>query len=101
MLTRTARIGILFSLPAILFFLVFLLLPVASTFILSFMEWKGFILSDIKVAGFSNFIEMFSDGIFFKALLNTLIFVALTTILLNLFGFIGASIIDTGSRATG
>jgi raffinose/stachyose/melibiose transport system permease protein len=98
---KTSRIGFLFSFPAILFFLAFILLPVASTFFLSFTHWKGFVLSDIKPAGLSNFAELFSDGVFFRSLVNTLIFVMVTTVMLNLFGFIGASVIDTGIRGSG
>jgi len=98
---RTARIGFLFSLPAILFFLAFILVPVVSTFFLSFVNWKGFTLSDMKLAGLSNFIELFSDGVFFRALVNTLIFVAATTVFLNLLGFIGAAIIDTKIAGSG
>lgn len=98
---KTSRIGFLFSLPAILFFLAFILLPVASTFVLSFVHWKGFILTDMKPAGLANFVELFTDAVFFRSLANTLIFVLVTTVLLNLLGFIGASIIDTGRRGTG
>ncbi len=96
----TARTGFLFSLPAILFFLAFILAPVVFTFLLSFVQWKGFTLSDMKPAGLSNFVELFSDGVFFRALTNTLIFVALTTVFLNLLGFLGASLIDTKLRGT-
>jgi len=95
MLRKTARIGVIFSLPAILFFCFFILIPVISTFVLSLTTWKGFILSDIKVTGLANFTELFTDTVFFKALANTLIFVVLTTVLLNFLGFIGASLIDT------
>lgn len=92
---KTARIGFLFSLPAILFFLAFILLPVVSTFLLSLSRWKGFILSDLKWAGITNFADLASDGVFFRSLVNTLIFVVLTTVLLNLFGFLGATVVDT------
>ena len=95
MLRKTARIGVIFSLPAILVFCFFILIPVISTFVLSLTTWKGFILSDIKVTGLANFTELFTDTVFFKALANTLIFVVLTTVLLNFLGFIGASLIDT------
>jgi len=99
MLRKTAQIGVLFSLPAILFFLVFIFIPVIFTFVLSLTAWKGFVLSDIKLTGFGNFAELFSDDIFFRALANTLIFVAVTTVLLNVLGFLGASLIET--RAPG
>jgi raffinose/stachyose/melibiose transport system permease protein len=101
MRNTTARIGFLFSLPAILFFAAFILAPVVSTFLLSFVSWKGFTFSEMKLAGFSNFIGLFSDGVFFRALVNTLIFVAATTVFLNILGFIGASIIDTKIRGSG
>jgi raffinose/stachyose/melibiose transport system permease protein len=68
---------------------------VLSTLLLSLMSWKGFILSDIRIAGLSNFTELFSDAVFFKALANTLIFVIITTIVLNILGFVGATLIDT------
>jgi raffinose/stachyose/melibiose transport system permease protein len=93
---KTSRIGFFFSLPAIVFFLAFILIPVLFTFFLSFVQWKGFTLTDMKPAGLANFIELATDGVFLKSLANTLIFVVLTTIVLNLLGFIGASIIDTG-----
>ena len=100
-LRRTARIGFLFSLPAIVFFILFLLIPVVSTFFLSFTEWKGFDIANIRFTGFSNFSELIQDKIFFISLKNTLIFVALTTVILNIFGYIGATIIDSGRRGTG
>jgi raffinose/stachyose/melibiose transport system permease protein len=95
MLKKTAHIGVFFSLPAILFFFIFIFIPVVSTFVLSLTSWKGFILSDITFTGLSNFAELFTDTVFFKALTNTLIFVLITTVLLNILGFIGASLIDT------
>jgi raffinose/stachyose/melibiose transport system permease protein len=99
--STTRRIGFFFSLPAILFFLCFILFPVVSTFLLSFAQWKGFVFSELRFTGLSNFAELFTDGIFFKSLANTLTFVIITTVALNILGFIGASLIDTrvaGSR---
>ncbi len=100
MAQKTARIGLLFSLPAIVFFVVFVLIPVGFTFLLSFSQWKGFIFSELTWAGLSNFAELATDAVFLRSLANTLIFVALTTVLLNLLGFIGASVIDTGIVGT-
>ncbi len=99
MLRKTAQIGVLFSLPAILLFFVFIFIPVIFTFVLSLTAWKGFVLSDIKLTGLANFAELFSDDVFFRALANTLIFVAVTTVLLNVLGFLGASLIETGAPA--
>lgn len=97
---RTGRIGFIFTLPAILFFLCFIFIPVFSTFLLSLTEWKGFNLANIKFTGLKNFANLFKDRVFFISLKNTFLFVILTTIVLNILGFIGATIIDTGIRAT-
>lgn len=95
LLRKLQRIGFVFSLPSILFFVFFISIPVIFTIVLTFAEWKGFQLSDIKFIGFNNYISLFKDKIFYKSLLNTTVFVVLTTVTLNLLGFLGALIIDT------
>ncbi|MHB1346496.1 MAG: carbohydrate ABC transporter permease [Candidatus Humimicrobiaceae bacterium] len=95
LLKKLQKIGFVFSLPSILFFVFFVSIPVLFTIALTFAQWKGFQLSDIRFIGINNYLELFNDKVFFKSLLNTTIFVALTTITLNLFGFLGALIIDT------
>ena len=92
---KLQKIGFVFSLPSILFFIFFVSIPVLFTIVLTFAEWKGFQLSDIRFIGLNNYIELFNDKVFFKSLINTSIFVVLTTVTLNLFGFLGALIIDT------
>lgn len=91
---KLSKIGFLFSLPTILFFLFFISIPVIFTIVLTFADWKGYDLNQIKFIGFANFAEVFRDKIFLKSFLNTVIFVGFTTLFLNLFGFIGAMIID-------
>jgi len=93
--------GLLFSLPAILFFMAFILAPVVSTFLLSFASWKGFTFSELKPAGLSNFAALFSDPVFFRALVNTLIFVAATTVFLNVLGFLCASLVEMSVGGSG
>ncbi len=91
---KLSRIGFLFSLPTILFFLFFISIPVIFTIVLTFADWKGYDLNQIKFIGFANFAEVFTDKIFLKSFINTAIFVGFTTLFLNFFGFIGAMIID-------
>ena len=97
---RLGKIGFLFSLPAVLFFLLFISIPVLFTIFLSFASWKGFDLAHIQLIGLNNYGEMFRDKTFWLSFSHTFIFVALTTLFLNLFGFIGAMIIDSGIRGT-
>ena len=88
------KIGFLFSLPSILFFLVFISIPVLFTIALTFASWQGYDILQIKFVGFKNYIDLFTDRIMLKSFINTLIFVAITTLFLNIFGFFGALIID-------
>lgn len=58
----------LFILPAISFFLVFTVYPVISSLILSFQKREG---SESVFAGLDNYIRLFQDELFYKALGNT------------------------------
>ncbi|RMB60295.1 carbohydrate ABC transporter permease [Tessaracoccus antarcticus] len=57
--------------PYFFFFLVFGAMPMIFTLALAFTNWSG--LGDIEFIGFENFGYLFSDPLFFKSLLNTLI----------------------------
>lgn len=91
---KLSKIGFIFSLPTIVFFLFFVSIPVLFTLALTFASWKGFDINEIKFVGLANYYKVFTDKVFLKSFLNTSIFVIFTTIFLNIFGFIGALIID-------
>lgn len=97
---KLGKIGFLFSLPALVFFLLFISIPIFFTIFLSFAGWKGFDLAQIQLIGFKNYGEIFTDRIFWMSFFHTGIFVVLTTLFLNLFGFVGAMIIDTRIQGT-
>lgn len=78
---KEAIAGYLFILPNFLGFLVFTLVPVAMSLILSFVKWDMF--SPVKVVGFLNFINLLgfhheagkliaNDPLFWKCVGNTL-----------------------------
>ncbi|ASF40828.1 MULTISPECIES: carbohydrate ABC transporter permease [Halobacillus] len=58
----------LFILPAVTFFLIFTVYPVISSLLLSFQKREG---SGYVFAGLENYIRLFQDGLFYKALGNT------------------------------
>lgn len=89
---RLQRIGFIFSLPSILFFIFFISIPVIFTIFLTFASWQGYDLAQIKLVGIKNFVDVFTDRIMLKSFINTLIFVLFTTTFLNFFGFFGALI---------
>ena len=68
--------GLGFLGPNIIGFLIFTLVPVIAAFMLSFTQWKESGLAKIGFLGFQNYIQLASDGEFWKFLGNTLIFMA-------------------------
>ncbi len=63
------RMAYLFVLPFVIVFLTFSVYPVFRTLYLSFTSYKGF--GDAKWAGLVNYIRVFKDKFFWKALGNT------------------------------
>lgn len=59
--------------PYLIHVLLFVAFPVVFSIFLVFHKWN--IISPMKFVGFENFIHLFSDRLFWKALWNTLIFV--------------------------
>jgi len=61
-----------FVAPYIVHFLVFIAFPVLFSFFLIFHRWN--IIAPMQFIGLSNFYRLFHDALFFRALLNTFIF---------------------------
>ena len=86
-----------FVLPAIIMFLVFVIVPFIQGFPMSFTKWDG--MSPNKpFVGFSNYLRIFQDGNVINATKNTLIFTVLTMICSNLFGLLFALMISKVSK---
>lgn len=69
---KDLRIGLLFALPWILGFLIFLAYPVLASLYYSFTNFS--ILREPSYVGVDNYAELASDTVFHKALINTLIY---------------------------
>ncbi|WP_075679296.1 carbohydrate ABC transporter permease [Roseburia sp. 831b] len=63
------KMGYLFVLPFVVVFLIFSVYPVLRTLYLSFTNYRGF--GEATWTGFSNYIRVFQDKFFWKALWNT------------------------------
>lgn len=63
---------LLFGLPTILIYFYISILPMISSLIDSFTDWAGY-RSPKNFIGFSNYIELFQDPVFYKAIVNDLI----------------------------
>ncbi len=69
------RMGYLMSLPYMFYFLLFIGFPLVFSFILIFHKWN--IITPMEWVGLRNFVRLFHDIQFFKAIRNTLVFLAL------------------------
>ncbi|MGE5351442.1 MAG: carbohydrate ABC transporter permease [Acidobacteriota bacterium] len=61
--------------PYVVHFLVFVSFPVLFSFVLMFNQWN--IISPMKFVGLQNFYKLFQDAQFFRAILNTIIFLVI------------------------
>ncbi|HIE57684.1 MAG TPA: sugar ABC transporter permease [Anaerolineales bacterium] len=87
---------ILFLLPAILTYLVFMAAPLLDSMRLSFYTGKGY--SPTEFVGFQNYIDLFTNPLwrerFFGALKNTIIFFAIHMIVQNSLGLFFANLLS-------
>lgn len=90
--------GWIFILPAILGTFIFIIIPVVCSFGLSFTKWD--LLNPIEIVGFRNYSELFKDGLFYKILLNTIVFALSTSIFGVIIPLILASILNSKIRGS-
>lgn len=78
-LTRLANnqalLGYLFILPSLIGFVVFFAVPAVRSLFISFQEWN--LLTEAEYVGMANYQDLFADDRFWRALLNTFIYVVL------------------------
>lgn len=84
-------LGICFLLPALLFYAAFMAYPLYRTFYLSFTNWGGF--GATKLEGIDNYVKMFSDKMFWRALGNSIYFAVFSSLFSVLIGVLLAWLI--------
>jgi len=72
---RRTRAALLFLLPGLVLFCVFVVYPIVSSIWLSFHHWDG--MTDKTFAGLDNYREMFASDTFYVALKNNLLWLVL------------------------
>lgn len=88
----------LFILPAIAGILVFIIIPIFFSFGLSFAKWD--LLNPVQFVGFDNYKEIFTEPLFGKILLNTVVFAFATSIFGVIIPLILAAILNSGIRGS-
>ena len=98
---REERWGFLFSLPCILGFLIFALLPMIVSLVLSFMDYNFTVGGSF--IGLSNYKTLFSgeDPYFYKSLTVTIIYVLMSVPTAMIFAFFMAMLLNTNVRGKG
>ncbi|MGC6496666.1 MAG: carbohydrate ABC transporter permease [Candidatus Puniceispirillaceae bacterium] len=66
---------VLFIAPALLFFVVYVILPIFQSFYISFHEWDG--LGEMEWVGLGHYITLFDDERFYTALKNNILWLVL------------------------
>ena len=87
--------GILFCLPFMIVFALFLLFPMLFGLFIGFFDWD--ILSTRTWTGFENYVKLFKDATFYSSLGHTLVFVLVSTPLLLVTGFLMALLVTSRS----
>ena len=98
-LTNNERFaGWVFILPALVGTLIFIIIPVICSFGLSFAKWD--LLNPIQFVGLANYREIFSEALFYKILLNTIVFAIATSVLGVIIPLVLACILNSKVRGS-
>ncbi len=87
-----------FVLPAILGIFIFIIIPIFCSLGLSFTKWD--LLNPIRFVGFDNYKLIFSEPLFYKILLNTVVFALSVSVLGVIIPLILASILNSKIRGS-
>ena len=85
---KTLRLGVLFVLPAVVMYSVFMFYPVVQTLWLSFFKWGGYATVAPTFVGLANFKYMFDDPVFWRSLGNVLIYLLINVVIQIPVGFL-------------
>lgn len=91
------KMAIVLCLSPIMFgFLLFMIIPIVISIMLSFTNWD--LITPIHWVNMKNYIELFHDRLFWKSLMNTVLYWAYTVPPLTIIALILALIVDRISR---
>ena len=96
---QQARYAILFVVPGLLIYLVFMVYPFLNTIYLSFTNWDG-ITPNKDWVGLSNYVRVFGEAAALQAFINNIVWVVLGTILPVVLGLLEALIVWSGVRGS-
>lgn len=83
----------LYIAPSFLVYLIFILIPLACAIIFSFTNYK---MQNLRFVGLNNYLRLFRDDVFQKALLNTLVYSFFVVAINLVLGLVVAAVIAEG-----
>jgi len=98
MFNKDSICGWIFILPAILGIFIFIIIPIFCSLGLSFTKWD--LINSIQFVGFDNYKLIFQKPLFYKILMNTVIFALSVSVLGVIIPLILASIINSKIRGS-
>ncbi|MBC1273418.1 carbohydrate ABC transporter permease [Listeria booriae] len=90
-MSRSKTFPYVFILPSVLLFVVFILYPIISSFVLSFQTSNG---GETSFAGLANYERLLHDEIFWKALKNTFIIFIFQVPIMLFLGLVLATVLN-------
>lgn len=87
---RNTLIGLSFILPNFAGFLVFILIPVVFSLVLSFTNWDGF--SPLSFSGLDNFRAILRDSVFLASIRRTFVY-TISCVVLTVFASLGLAVL--------
>ncbi|MCX4471470.1 Lactose transport system permease protein LacF [Micromonospora sp. MW-13] len=96
---RRALTGWAFSAPFTVLFLVFMALPVVASLVMSFTDLRSTDLRNplaVNVVGIDNYTRLFSDDLFLRSSVNTLVFVVVGVPLTMVLALAAATALNSG-----
>ncbi|GHU84626.1 ABC transporter permease [Spirochaetia bacterium] len=87
---RNTLVGLSFIMPNFIGFLLFVLIPVVFSLILSIMKWDGF--NAMQFVGIDNFKAIFHDSMFAASVGRTFIY-TVVTVVLTMFASLGLAVL--------
>lgn len=95
-LTHPARVGLLLVAPAVMFVVVFVFVPLVAAVGISFTNFP--LIGPVKFVGLENFRLAFSDPVFWRAILYTLVYTAIVTLPILVVGYALAVLVRARRR---
>lgn len=85
-----------FILPTLLFYSIFLALPIAGVVVISLLDWSGLSMTNVGWAGVDNYVALASDGVFWQALVHNVVFIGLGATAMVCLGLVLAVLLEQG-----